>query len=502
MALTPGALRRRMSRTMWTVIGSVLLAYVFVVGSLVLYRHPMRLDFTAEEENTLSPETLNRLSLMKEEVRVILPVFVQKDNPLHLIQLRVLDRARNVLREYMARQPLLKLEAELNLADNVHAEQWKALCQRYNLSEGRRNCFIFITADGQLRQAVTPDDLAVYDKPVSAHESTPPQIREFRAERAFTAALTRLIQRDKKKVYAVEDHREASISDESPAGLSTFRRELEANGYEVKRLPLSGKLRVPDDCDLLLLAAPAAPFRREDREGVEEYLRGGGRMLVALGLAETGLEEVLDRWNIRVQTGRVLRRELLAPGVATFVDDFIVQDLTPGHPITEPFQGQRFGASFRGTRAMEFRDAEGLHGEHLLRTSHSPPPFLDRNGNGKKDEGEDPAQAAVAGAVWRPRPDRPPPDYHHLDTRIVALGAATPMTNDGFPQFSNRDFVLNSVGWLLGKEERLTVGSSAWIERRLKWDPRIDRFLFWVPIFLFPGIVLCFGGFIYFLRRS
>jgi hypothetical protein len=217
---------------------------------------------------------------------------------------------------------------------------------------------------------------------------------------------------------------------------------------------------------------------------------------------ETGLEDLLDRWNVRVQRGRVLRRAQLAPGVAAHVSEFLVQELTPGHALTEPMRGGPFLAYFTHLRALEFRSGEGLQGEYLLRTSDQPVPFVDRNANGKRDADEEEKQAVAGGAVWRPRPDRPPPDYRHVDTRILCLGAATPLTSEWFPQFQNRDLLLNAVSWLLGREERITVGSSAWVERRLKWDPGIQRFLFWTAIVLFPGMVVSFGTFVYFLRRA
>ena len=42
----------------------------------------------------------------------------------------------------------------------------------------------------------------------------------------------------------------------------------------------------------------------------------------------------------------------------------------------------------------------------------------------------------------------------------------------------------------------------AWAERMLKSSPGVQRFLFWVPIFLLPGVFLCMGAFVYYLRRA
>jgi hypothetical protein len=495
---------RRFQALLWTAAGASLLLYLTTLAVLIIYRHPRRIDFTREQENSLSAETLSRLQLLKEDVRVIFPLFIQKDNPLHEIQARILLRARALLKEYMVRQPRIQLEAELDLRREADAESWRSICDRYNLSSNLANRFIFVAgepAQGQLRQSVSADDLAIYDKPLSTHDPAPAQIHKFRAEGAFTTALSRIIWRERKRVYAVEDQGEPGLLDQAGLGLSSFRKELEVNGFDPLPLRLHEEPRVPGNCDLLLVLAPQSGLSIEDRGKINDYLLAGGRLLVAFGPNETGLEALLDSWNVRAQTGRVLQKRTVGPR-SVWDPNFLARDFNVSHPISDQFRPGAFGVLFTGARALELRVTDDLHGEFLLRTPESPPSFLDRDRNGRLDPGEKAGQIVVAGAVWRPRPARPPPDYHHLETRIVALGDVTPLTNQRFRDFSHRDFLLNSVSWLLGREEQVVAGSSAWTQRRLRWDPEIERFLFWVPICLFPGIVVSLGGFIYFLRRS
>lgn len=481
--------------------GYFLLGYIVLLSVLIIYRHPYRIDFTREREYTLSGDTLKRLSLLKENVRVLIPLMMQEGNPLHAIQARVLLRARDLLREYVARQPRLSIEAQLDLRDPGDAESWRVICERYGLSAAQYNRVIFILGSGELRQVLTPEDLAVYDRPEGPHDPSPPQVREFRGEAAITSAIGRLVERQKKRVYALEDQREALTTDKGPQGLTSFREELLANGYEVVSLKLALAPRIPEDCDLLLIASPAAPFREEERAKLNEYLKGGGRLLAALGPAETGLETLLDAWGIRVEKGHVYRQERRA-GTALWVPDFFVEEFNAQHPILEPLRGAPFGVRVSNVRAMGLADAAGLRGDFLLRTAEKPPAFIDRNQNDRLDPEEKVDHVIVAGAVWRPRPERPPPEYRHVDVRMVVLGDGSPLSNQWFPQVSHRDLLLNSVNWLLGREERLAVGSSAWSERRLRWSGGIQSFLFWVPIFLVPGLVISVGGLVYFVRRS
>ena len=65
----------RLRRIILGAVGYFLLAYLFLLVIFIIYRHPYRIDFTRERQNTLSRETLNRLALLKENVRVLIPVW-------------------------------------------------------------------------------------------------------------------------------------------------------------------------------------------------------------------------------------------------------------------------------------------------------------------------------------------------------------------------------------------------------------------------------------------
>lgn len=503
-----GGLRRilggaRLRGWLWWGAGLLLTGYVFLAASLIIYRHPHRVDLTEEEVNTLSPETLNRLALLKDDVRVVLPLLVQQDDPLAEMRKTILLRGLALLDEYTARQPRIQLEAALNVFLERDLEAWNRICDRYQLPRSHTlyNRFIFLTSGGELRMTVDPEDLAVFDRPQGRFDRAKPQIRKFRGEAAFTAVLTRIIRREKKKVYAVEDHGESQSLDPQAEGLSSFREELEVNGCEVVPLRLRDEPRVPAGCDLLVMAGPEAAVGVAERQKLNDYLLSGGRLLVALGRAETGLESLIESFHIRAEKGQVLQRRRVGE-VARWDPIVVAQDFNPLHPVTEQFRRGFFAVRFLNARALEITSEGGLSGEYLLLSPRNPESFLDRDRNRERDESEPIRPWKLAGAVWRPAPSRPPPGYQHVDVRILALGDVTPLQNRSLGLSSHREFLLNGVSWLLGREEQVAAGSVAWTERRLKSDPGIERFLFWVPVFLFPGIALCFGAFVFFLRRS
>jgi hypothetical protein len=117
----------------------------------------------------------------------------------------------------------------------------------------------------------------------------------------------------------------------------------------------------------------------------------------------------------------------------------------------------------------------------------------------------------LAVAASQERLLNPPQGWQALDTRVLAIGSASLLRDvqesgtvrGSFRDGSNRDFFMNCAHWLVGLEELATLGGGRQqLERRIRSSDSIQSFLFFSSIFIFPGVFLSFGAFIYFLRRA
>ena len=90
-----GAARRWMAR-LHVLISVVLAFYILLVVNLIVFRHPARFDLTAERQHTLSDATRKRLESVNQEIRIVFPFFLQRENPEHVATSGVLRRARAV----------------------------------------------------------------------------------------------------------------------------------------------------------------------------------------------------------------------------------------------------------------------------------------------------------------------------------------------------------------------------------------------------------------------
>ncbi len=501
--------RARWAGRLRVTVGVVLSFYIVFLLNLIVFRHPVRFDLTAESTHTLSPGTRKQLELIGEEIRVLIPRYNQIQNPAHAAERRVLDRARRLLEEYMVAQPRIRIVAEVDVLREP--EEWTSVRTRYGLTANQVNRFVFLAGPAnEYRQTVMPRDLATFK------ESPDPRVMEpevvaYRAEKALTDALKRLVFRERRPVYVTQDKGEVPLQPRSQLepGLSVFRRELETSGFEVRPLALGAVDEIPPDCAVLAIVRPVTEFEPVELRRIERYLNDGGKLIVALGPTATGLEAVLEKWGVGCGDGVVVERRLSGTARLDSKEPTATR-FHPTHPITRVFRdASRFEVQLYAPRPLAPGGAgRGLEGLSLLDLVSSPSTgrsfyLVDRDRRGDAAAmAPTPGDFSVAVAVRQQVPDRPPAGFQRISTRLVVVAGASLFADPKLPQFSHRDFVMNSINWLVGQDELATIGGEEWVKRTLKSGREIRQFLFWAPVVVFPGVCLLIGVVVYFVRRS
>jgi hypothetical protein len=487
-------------------LGLVLLAYILILANIVAFRHPVRFDWTAEGLSSLSQATRDRLALVQEDILVVIPTYLQSQNQEHIAHHEVLARARALLLEYCALQPRIKIAAEVNVFSRP--ERWVEVKTRFDLDDSQLNRFIFFLGSSlDMRQSVTPQDLAVLGKPRDPAIAVP-QILAFRGEKAMTDAILRLIERRQRPVYFLQGHGELSLrpeggGDAGPGGIAAVLHELRTEGMDPRELSLLGSREVPGDCTLLVAAGPQQDYSKAELEAIERYLGAGGRLLVTLGARRTTLDGLLSRWGIQPVAGKINGRMVL-PGTSIATTQIPVRSFHRGHAVTRVFTSvPRFEMRLVAPCPLESGALErNLDATPLLSVSSQEGESFYLVPDRKDEALPKPGNFDLAVAVEQRAPERPPPGFQRLETRILAVGGSSFLLDQYFLTGSHRDFLLNGIAWLTGEEEKATVGGQAWAERMLKSSPGVQSFLRWVPTLLLPGVFLCMGAFVYYLRRA
>ena len=509
------SLRRRSGQRTRFILNLLLLLYILFVVNGIAFRNPGRIDFTEEKIHSLSPETREVLKLVTKEIRVVFPYYVQLNNSKQMAHYRSLQRAIELLKIYSSEQPLIRVAAEVNSL--VDASRWELVREEYDLSSRQFNRLIFHTGEGKgLRQTVMPEDVATFTANPSS-PSEPMQISSFRAEEAMTAAIKRLIHRKRLRCYFTQGHGEFQLGGASP--MMALRHDLEASGFAIAPLDLGQLRRVPEDCDLLVIAGAEKSFTQAELDAVQGYLSGGGKLFVTLGVRRSKLESVLEKWGVEVLEGKVRSR-------ITVLEDYsdrswvVCRSANSIHPVTAPLvagsDGRRvdFGVGLLEPRPLKAVGAPfRLASDVLLSTGGSDK--VERyylvgggsSGSGVSEEAR--SDFTVAAATRQEKIDRPPENWVPLATRLVVLGSGSLLLDSssrggGFLNGNHRDFVMNCVNWLVEREELVSEGGVRSQERRidLAGNPSLRRFVFLAAVLIFPGIFLALGVCVYFLRRS
>src|SRR5579885_2501702 len=217
---------------------------IFVLGELLLDRHPLRLDLTPDARHTLSDQTQRVLDALDVDVRVI--AFLRSEDPRNL-------RIEDMLRQVSARTPRVHVEV-------VDVNRSPALARQYGVDAYGA---MVVESGGRRR---------VFSNP---------------SEEAFLGALLQVTRQQRKTVGWLLGHGEGDpTSTDHYRGYSTARRLLENEDYDVRPVSLIGD-EVPPETTVLVIAGPKRDPLPEELAALDRYFQRPGQALVLLDAART-----------------------------------------------------------------------------------------------------------------------------------------------------------------------------------------------------------------------
>ncbi len=270
--------------------------------------------------------------------------------------------------------------------------------------------------------------------------------------------------RGDRTAYLTTGHGEFAPNRRAPRKrrLQVFERVLESAGFRVRTLGVDDGLGsgVPEAADLVAVVGPRSRFREAERRAVLQFLERGGALLLAVEPAavregtgleggETTLLDVTDRLGVRLGDGLLAAdRSIVATSNNRRDRLNLATDQFTSHPTT---------ASLVGTGHVLFTPSSG-HLEILEETGaetnvtvHSPSSaWVDHDGDlafdgtGGESRGKRPVVAVSTRGGERA-------DAQSWRTMITA-GAGL-FSDRGLSHRANRQFLYDSLQWLVGTEQ-------------------------------------------------
>ena len=356
---------------------------------------------------------------------------------------------------------------------------------------------------------LTTEDLARGIVRLSLESGDAISLSEF-SEPDVTNALRRLAKNTGKKVYFLEGHNEREIEpppdgeETFAAGPDTFGRAADAlrnETYQVESLLLAREADVPADASTLIIAGPTRPLMPAELEAVRRYVEGGGALFVAIDpRSQTNLFELLLDWGVVLGDDVIVDHALAVYGQATTP---IAGEYDGRHPITAPL---REPTLFPVARSVEFDVEAGLDYSTLVKTGNDS--WAERDLDAWRDSGraeydsddlDGPVPVAIAGV---PRIESAEGEPAATAGRIVVFGDSDFATNEFFDALRNRDLFINSVNWLAGDIEQITLRPN--ISRASSFQMSQDQFrrIQYLSLFVLPEAIAIFGVVVWWFRRK
>jgi ABC-type uncharacterized transport system involved in gliding motility auxiliary subunit len=343
------------------------------------------------------------------------------------------------------------------------------------------------------------------------------QLREVTEEK-LTNALVKLVRGGEKTVYFLEGHSERAVDGEAGATEDAFGRAAEAlrnENYRIEKLLLASRGEVPEDADVVIAAGPTRPLLEAERAALRRFVDGGGALFVMLDpRAKTDLVDDVRSWGVEVGEDVVVDRALALFGQATSP---FASRYDPDHEITREM---REPALFHMVRSV--RNADGGPFTELVFTGDTS--WAERDlerffgaGEAELDEAADlkgPVPVAVAGVLPRPvAPEAaapaageaagaeaaPAPDG---GARIAVFGDVDFASNELIEAYRNRDLFVNTVNWLMGDVEAISIRPA--MSRASRFQLSQEQFLQirTLSIFVLPQLLAVLGVIVWWTRRS
>ena len=431
---------------------------ILIVINYIAYKRGGRLDVTQEKLYSVSDQTVKTLQNVNKDIEVL--AFFKEIGT---------DRRefQDLIKEYERRSDKIKVVF-------IDPDKDPGLAKNYDVNE--YGTVVLVSGEQNIKLGLSDLISGGIVK---------------NAEQELTNALIKLSRDIKKTVFFLTGHGERDIKNNAePEGFGMLSQALTDEGYEVKELLLLRESSVPKDNSILVVAGPEKPLLEKEVEAVKKYLEDGGKA-VFLVEPQSGNEVValLKGYGIDLGDNVIIdpSSKLVGGGdVAPIVAQY------PIHDITDDF---KFATLFPYSRSIDLVDLDGIKTTLIAETSEyswaEKDLALFDQGVAQKDSDDEPGPLGVAAVAEIGE-----------KTRIAVFGSVDFVSNRFFNFSGNSDFFLNTISWIAGDEELISIRPRMAREGKLAITGDQLRIIFSLTVVVLPVIVLVTGIAVWWKRRN
>jgi len=431
---------------------------IFALIQLISLAHPKEWDFTKNKRYSLSPLSVTELNTLKSDLN--LWVFVEPSD----------QQTRDLIHQYAMASPRVKLHF-------VDPRSEPAKAREFGVNSAPP--VIVALLNGHEEQVSPPD------------------------EEKITNAIYRLNAGVVRTVYFSSGHGEPDIQLSDPTGYSRLREVLSGENFTVKTLEGFKGQKIPEDADALIVIDPHYAPRPVEIKALANYIKRGGHLFFLYGM-DTAKEwtALLHRFGFDIGQNIVVD-----PAIPVFGSggEFLATNSFNPHPITDPFIGTT------KVPPILLPLSRSIASIKILPKNITITPVINTSTLGRA------FNVAIQGKKIVPKSKTPSEkgvipvasvatiDLKNGKTgRIAVIGSSVFANNQWFnsSSFTNKDFLLNTVGWLTESQNTIAVHPKSAEYPPYFLDPQTRVRLTLMSMVFLPGFGVLFGLTTWVKRRN
>ncbi|HEY7536276.1 MAG TPA: GldG family protein [Thermodesulfobacteriota bacterium] len=439
-------------------IFSLLVLGILVVLNYLAYKRDARLDVTEGKLHSLSDQTIKLANNLDKGIEVL--AFFKEVG---------VDRRefQDLIKEYTRKSDRIKVKF-------IDPDKEPGVSKKYGVNE--YGTVVLVSGDQSVK--VKLEDLisgGIVDN----------------SEEEITNAIIKLSKNNKKAIYFLAGHGERDIKDDTePKGFGNLKHALEGESYDVKELVLLSESSIPKENSILVVAGPKKPLIEKELGAIKKYLDQGGKAVFMIEpRSGDDLVSLLKNYGFDIKNDIIIdpSSKLVGGGdIAPIVTEY------PSHDITRDF---RFATIFPYARSISANRNDKIKTTVIANTSQyswaeSDFSLFDK-GTAQQDPNDKHGPLGVV-AVGETR-DK---------ARIAVFGSVDFVSNRYFDFSGNGDFLLNTVNWLEGDEDLISIRPRLSKEGKLTLTGNQMRIIFSITVIILPAIVLFSGIAVWWKRRN
>ncbi|PKL39506.1 MAG: hypothetical protein CVV41_20935 [Candidatus Riflebacteria bacterium HGW-Riflebacteria-1] len=442
-----------------------------VVLSHIGFRRNVRYDFTQNQLFSLSDMTIQTVRNLKQDVRIT--AFYPTGSA-------EAGMIKDMLGEYKRHSDRLSFAIVDPMRDPVTTRA---------MSIGNVGTIV-VQCDAS-RQDVAREALFEIPGPYGPPDAKP----KYTGEQAITSAILNVTSGVKRLITFVKGHGEASISGYQPRDIAGIHELLTRENFDVDEVVLLEQ-DIDPRTSVLAIVAPQQPFLDDEIEKLRSYIKGNkGHLLVALDPGR--VHEKLERL-IFEQFGVLYNNDIVVDPRGIQRNYWTVAPTLFEHQITRPIIEKEMLALMFHCRSLTLEAKEDCRIDPIMRTIDDAWAKRDLNPNVSVEiefeEGRDARGPLNMGVVVEKTGVA-------SGTRALILGDSDFFSNGYIGALANRDLLINSVNWMVGQYQMITIRPRILEMPRIVIDETDAGKIFTLCVIGMPLLIVLLGGIVYMVRR-